>query len=433
MVYLEPMPQEASRLRFEIGGIAAVREDGGTAALVLSAGDISGADLFGHQKRLATGWLPEGAYSGISIGFRKAVLLGEEGESSLLVPEEPARLTHPFAVARGKASALFLSFNPAGAVSAGVQFTPRFSIRGPETVISNLAGYVSSPQTGTITVFDKKTMRVVDIFSVGREPRDLALDQKNGRIFVALAGDDAIAVVDVLKGRAVDLLRMNYQDRPAGLALTPDGRTLVCVNQGSHTVSIIAAHSLVETKRIPVDKGPFSAAVSPSGARAYVMNALSNTVSVIDLTQQQLAATIAVEGSPLKGAFSRSGDRLFVISPDSPNLSVIDTSSLTVIAKIFTGTGAGAVRVDHRTGVVLVGLRNGGFIDFIDPFSKMRIDTIDAGGSTVDMQIDTEEYSLLAVMPDEQKVLKANLISKQPAGTIELDGRAYAVAVMGGN
>jgi YVTN family beta-propeller protein len=432
VVYLEPMPQEAAKLRFEIDEIVAVRDDGRRIALLLSVREIISADLVGRQTRLATGWLPEGAYTGISIRFRRAILQGEEGESSLLVPEEPVWLSHPFSATRRKASALFLSFNPTGALSDGVRFTPGFSMDDPGTIISNLAGYVSSPQTNTITVFNKKSMRVVDILAVGREPKGLALDQKSGRLYVALCGDDAIAVIDLLSGRAVDLMKLNYQDRPTGLALTPDGRTLVCVNQGSNTASIIDARSLFEITRIRVGEGPVSVVMAPYGLRAYVMNVLSNSVSAIDLSQRQLAATVAVEGSPLRGAFSRNGDGLFVISRDSPNLSVINPSTFIVTAKLFIGVQPGAIRVDHRTDTIIVGKQSGGLIDFIDPFSQMRIDTMTVDGHVADMAIDTEEYSLLVVLSGEQKVQKVNLTSKQITAAIEVDGEAYSVVVMGG-
>jgi len=67
----------------------------------------------------------------------------------------------------------------------------------------------------------------------------MALDQRTKRAYVALSGEDEVDVIDVANGEVVDRIKLSGGDRPRELALTPDGRTLLVVNTGSNTVSII--------------------------------------------------------------------------------------------------------------------------------------------------------------------------------------------------
>jgi len=431
IVYLQPMPQEAQKLRILIGTIAAIREDGMEIPLLLSFNELKGTDLAGRQKLLATGTLPPGSYTGLSIEVKKALLETEEGEMALLVPEKPVTAKQMFGVERRRASPLFLSFSGSDAIENGFSFTPVFSLATSVRQLINLVGYVSNSESNLILVFNKKTMQVVDAIATGRGPKGMALDQRRTRAYVAVSGDDTVEVYDVFNGRMVGRVRLKYRDEPIDLALTPDGRTLLSVNHGSNTVSIIDATSILELERIRVGEGPTSAAVDPLGFKAYIMNTQSSTVSVIDLTQRAPVATIAVEGSPLRGAFNRAGDQLFVITRDRPNLAVIDPSRFAVTDTIFIGPGAISIKVDWNTGLVLIGKAFGREITVVDPSTFIFIDTIRVGGKAGLMTIDGQENTLFVTVPDKRIVQKLNLTGRKIMDEIDVGEGAYGVVVIG--
>ena len=431
LVYLQPLPQEASKLRFIMDGIFAVRDDGHKIPLFLSFNEINGSELLGRQKLLATGILPPGAYTGLSIKADKAFVQSEEGEVALLVPEEPVIAAKLFRVNRQQAITLFLSLNVSGIISGGISFTPDFSLASSGGILINLTGYVSNSASNLISVFNKKTMEVVNVIATGTGPRGMVLDQNRTRGYVAISGDDTVEIYDLFNGTVIGRVKLNFGDNPMELALTPDGRTLVSVNYGSNTVSMIDAISQIELRRIRVGEKPTSAVVDPSGFRAYIMNSRSNTVSVVDLTQRTLTATISVEGSPIRGAFNRAGNRLYVVSSNSPNLSAIDPTSLRVTDKIFIGTGGVSIRVSRLTGLIFVGKSFGGEIAVVDPSALMFIDSIRVGGNAAYMNIDRQENTLFVVLPERKLVQKINLTSKKIMAEIEVPEVAYAVVVMG--
>jgi len=431
IVYLQPLPQEASNLRFIIDAISAIRSDGSHVPLSPLFNEIKGGELKGFQKLLATGVLTPGSYTGLSLMINKAFVQGEEGEVALFVSEEPITAGHPFEVRRRQASTLFLSLEASGAVTDSIRFTPAFSLAGPGGILLNLTGYVSNSASDLISVFDKKTMLVVDSIATGSGPKGIVLDQRGRRAYVALSGADAVEVYDLVTGSFISSIKLNFGDHPSELAITPDGRTLVSTNYGSNTVSIIDAIAMFQLQRVRVGQGPVSVVVDPSGFKAYVMNSLSSTVSVVDLTQRTVTVTIAVEGSPLRGAFNRSGNRLFVISENSPNLQVIDPSQFRVIEKIFIGMGAASITVSLRTDLILVGKKYDGEITIVDPLSSMFIDTIRLSGTAAFMTIDRQENTLFVAMPDRRKLLKINLTSKKTMAEIEVREGACAVVVVG--
>jgi YVTN family beta-propeller protein len=431
IVYLQPMPQETHKVRFTIGSVSAVRDDGSIFPLSISLNEIKGSELVQIQKFLAQESLPQGSYTGISITISKAFLLGEEGESALFVSEEPINVDFPFNITREKALTLFLTFNVSGAIKDGFSFTPVFSLTTSGRELTNLLGYVSNSGSNIISVFNKKSMQVVGAILTGLEPMGVVLDQQRGRAYVSVSGDDVIEVIDVFRGEIVARITLNFGDKPRELVLTPDGKTLVSVNYGSNTVSIIDTNALFELSRIRVGDKPTSAVIDPLGLKACVMNSRSNTISVIDLSQKRLSATIAVEGTPIRGAFNRNGNSLYVISRDFPNLTVIDTSQLSITNKIFIGPGAVSIKVDTRTDLILVGKKLGGEISVIDPSSMMFIDTIDVGGTAEFMAIDDEENTLFVVLPELRIVRKVNLTSKKHLAEFEVGEGAFAVIVMG--
>ena len=431
ILYLQPLPQVADKFHFKISAISAIRDDGSLVPLTLLLTDLKGAELTGLQKLLADGVLPPGMYTGISIQIKQAFAETAEGEVALEVPEQPLGVEHPFEVARQKASALFLSLDPAKMITGETRFTPVFSLASAGRLLTNLTALVSNPRSNIITVFNKKTMQVADVIAAGQGPMPLALDQFRGRLYVAASRDDAILAIDIFKRQIYNKLKLNFRDNPIDLVLTTDGRRMVSVNHDSNTVSIIDAFSLTEQRRIRVGEGPTSAVLDPSGSRAYILNTRSRSISVVDLTQRALVVTLGVEASPLKGAFNREGDRLFVISSDSPYLTVIDRSRLVVTQKIFVGTGAVSIKLDNQNGLLYVGRKIGGEIAVIEPSSSMFVDTFTVGGRPVFQAIDNEERALFVALSDRKILQKINLVSKKVVAEIEVGKGAYAIVVMG--
>jgi len=432
LLYLQPMPKEADTFRFTIESISVIPDDGDDIALPLTFADLKGADLVGVQKLLASGIIPHGRYRGIRLQIRSAHLQGKQGEAKLLVAEDSFMVQHSFEVNQGKISTLFLSFDPLKSLTDGIVFNPFFTLTTYVSKLLSLTGYITDAGSNMISIFNKDTMLMQAALATGRAPTGLVFDQVRGLAYAALSGDDYIEVIDIFAGKFTGRIRLNLGDEPQELSLVPDGKTLLSVNHGSNSVSIIDTDARSEVIRLNVGEQPTAAVIDPLGLRAYIMNSLSRSITVLDMSSKVIYATIGVEGNPLKGAFNRTGDRLYVVNKYMPYLTVIDPSRLTVTGKIFVGTSAVSIKADTRSDLIYVGNSTGGNISVISPSVSIFVDTIMTAGTAAFMTIDDQENTLLALIPERKVLQMINLTNKRIIAEIDVGEGAYAVAVMGG-
>jgi DNA-binding beta-propeller fold protein YncE len=174
---------------------------------------------------------------------------------------------------------------------------------------------------------------------------------------------------------------------------------------------------------------PTSVVAGTSGRRAYLLQPLGNAISEIDLARREVNRTLILDESPLRGALSRDGDNLYVITRFSNDLLVIDVAGLTLKGRIHVGSRATCVEVDPKTDLVYVG-RKSGSISVVDASSLMPIDQIRAGGHVAFLDIDRDQNSLFALLPDRRTVQKIDLVSRRPVGAVEIADGGFAVVLM---
>jgi YVTN family beta-propeller protein len=301
----------------------------------------------------------------------------------------------------------------------------------PARPIAGLTGYVTNSGSNNIMVFDKKLRKILAVIVTGRGPAGMALDQRQGRAYVALSGDDAIELIDVLSGEPINRLRLNTGDRPQELALTPDRKTLLVANKGTNTISFVDASSLVELRRVDVGKEPHSISVHPNGMRAFVFNTFSNTVSVLDIPNKAVMATIGTEPGPLRGQFNHRGDRLYVIQEWSSYLAAMDPFALSVLRRFQVRIGIISIKVDAQTDLVYTGRRGDTVVEVYEPFSFVVVDSINTGAGIAYMAIDGDENNLYMVNPEMKSVMVSRLVRKKVFSEMDVGESPYWVTMMG--
>src|SRR2546426_1049149 len=144
-------------------------------------------------------------------------------------------------------------------------------------VADSLPLYVSNWGDSSISVIaltDRPTTRP-PLF-VGPHPSAMAL--RGPDLFVALAGSNGVARVDVATGRVVEQLTVALAPRapvgsdPNALALAPDGRTLYVAMAGNNAVAVVRLErgAMRVAGLIPVGWYPTAVAVSADGSTLYV-------------------------------------------------------------------------------------------------------------------------------------------------------------------
>jgi YVTN family beta-propeller protein len=155
----------------------------------------------------------------------------------------------------------------------------------------------------------------------------------------------------------------------AGLAITPDGATLLVANIYNDSVSAISTASgsvlweydLRPYKNTPAAAGtaggesPFAIAIKgtpASGYSAYVTSVRDREVVVLPVAATPPAAgtlvRIALPGSPNQLVLSHDQTRLYVAQDNSDNVAVIDTASNSVIEEIDAIAPPGLLNTAER-------------------------------------------------------------------------------------
>ncbi|CAN0588392.1 unnamed protein product, partial [Ectocarpus sp. 12 AP-2014] len=123
-------------------------------------------------------------------------------------------------------------------------------------------------------------------------------------------------------------------DSPSGVAVTPDGLTILSADRDSNQVSIFDADG-IRRAVVKVGERPFGVTIDGDGRLAYTANVGSNDVSVIDIGAGETMATIPVGQRPYEVALA--GGKGFVTNSYGDSVSVFDIASRTVLDEIEVG------------------------------------------------------------------------------------------------
>ncbi|GAC1649399.1 MAG: alkaline phosphatase family protein [Gemmatimonadaceae bacterium] len=170
-----------------------------------------------------------------------------------------------------------------------------------------------------------------------RYPAGIALSPDGRTLYVAENLGDSLAVVDVARGIVTQ--RVAVGRYPYGVAVAIDGSVYV-TGWGDRTVGTFAPRAggqLVSTGRISVSRHPSSIVMNADGSRLFVASGSTDRVSVVDTKTRSVIVEIndpppghAKEGStPDALALSRDGRRLYVAEADNNAVAIVDLSPAT--------------------------------------------------------------------------------------------------------
>ncbi|MDB5457356.1 MAG: beta-propeller repeat protein [Caulobacter sp.] len=257
--------------------------------------------------------------------------------------------------------------------------------------------YVTNEGSGDLSVIDPVTRQVVASAPLGKRPRGIQLSVDGKALFIALTGSpvsppgtdesalpppdraaDGVAVFDPAGRRLVRIIRdvsdpeqlavgpdgklytgseaanailvdingkpsqIAIDGEPEGVAVSPDGATLMAVLQEDNLVVVVDLATLKVRARTPVGERPRSVVFSPDGAQAYVSVEGAGTVAFINVADGAVRNTVRIPGEgqkPMGLAVSKDGATLYVTTGRGGALAAVDARS---------GAFKGAVKVGYR-------------------------------------------------------------------------------------
>jgi YVTN family beta-propeller protein len=205
-------------------------------------------------------------------------------------------------------------------------------------------------------------------------------------------------------------------DRPLGIALSPDGRTILVSNNGqsTHSLTVIdrATGAVRQSLEYPSPEALFiGLAFSPDGTQAFASAGGNNKIRVYDVVDQQLTETAPIPLSTAVGpdgqrtnpypaglAMAADGSRLYAADNLANALSIIDLSTRSVSATIRVGADPYAVVVTED-----------GSKAYVSNWGEQSVSVVDTRNARVQQTLQAGTHpSALAMSPARQEVYVAN-------------------------
>lgn len=203
----------------------------------------------------------------------------------------------------------------------------------------------------------------------------LALDNKNGTIWVTNTSDNTVAVYAQKDLALIHQFAPNATPHSRDVRIDPDLGLAYVSAAASNKVYVFDTSSYAQKAVIEITSaergGEFyvmGLALDSATKKLYVVSRISNEVAEIDAANLTVDRLIALPGAKNATGIDidpRSG-RLFVASQDSDNLLILDIKSGAVLHDVAVGAGALNVVYDAAKDLAYVSSRGAGTITAVD-------------------------------------------------------------------
>ena len=167
----------------------------------------------------------------------------------------------------------------------------------PELLLGTVApapAPIPRPTTDDPSITKRADALLERVIADAPHPWTCVVDPTRKRLYVSLWAQAAVAVLDISTPDAPHVVgRVEVEEHPNEMLLTPDGERLFVANANRNSVSVIDPDTLAVTETLvatlspdaPPGNTPNSLALSPDGTRLYVSNATINALSVWDVAE----------------------------------------------------------------------------------------------------------------------------------------------------
>ncbi len=167
------------------------------------------------------------------------------------------------------------------------------------------------------------------------------------RLFASAGGNHKIRTYELRGGLLREGTPIALHDRPTppypiGLAVTPDGRTLLVAQNALRLVAAIDLTTGQRRTEGPTGSLPYAIAVTAAGDKAYVSNWGERSITVLRAGDLSLLGTISVGLHPGALAIDPVRPRLYAANTDDDSVSIVDTTSDRVVGTLSLAPYPGA-------------------------------------------------------------------------------------------
>ncbi|OYV36359.1 MAG: hypothetical protein B7Z81_07480 [Acidocella sp. 20-61-6] len=215
-------------------------------------------------------------------------------------------------------------------------------------------GYADNGKTGRLSVFDLKTLRVIDSIPTDADSDAVAYLAPTHTVLVANGDGHSLSLIDAVARRRIANVALGGS--PEGVVAIMPGYAFVNLADRRQVVRVDLLHHLVDT-RWPVAEcvSPHGLAMDPANQRLFV-SCKNGVLMVLSARNGRIVATVPIGMGTDTAVFDPKRHLIFSSNADG-TLSVIDqhtANSYGLLASVPTALGARTMAEDPESGRVFL-------------------------------------------------------------------------------
>jgi DNA-binding beta-propeller fold protein YncE len=197
-----------------------------------------------------------------------------------------------------------------------------------------LVGFTAIPSTAQETLPTDESaplvlVRIIPIPGVEGRFDHMAVDNKNGRVFASVYGNDSVEVLDAQRGRRIHSIHEGFI-KPQMVAYIPETNRIVVSNEGDGTCKILDAdnYKLIDTVKFSDDADQLR--YDAVAKRVYVGygDGEESAIGVFDAaSNKKLEGEFKIAAHPESFQLEENGPRIFVNLASISQIAVIDRNT----------------------------------------------------------------------------------------------------------
>jgi YVTN family beta-propeller protein len=236
--------------------------------------------------------------------------------------------------------------------------------------------YVPNSQSGTVSVIDPATYKVVEQFSVGTLPQHVVPGYDLAHLYVT--NDVSNTLTEINPATAKSVRTFPVTD-PYNMYFTPNGKYAIVVAERNQQLdfrnpqTFALAHAVATPCR-GVDHMDFTA----DGTRALVSCEFSGQMLVLDVTDQRVLKTFPIDhghGMPQDVKLSPDGRVFYVADMLANGVWIADAHTFRVTGFVHTGAGAHGLYPSRDDRFLYVSNRQAGSVSVISFATRKVVKT----------------------------------------------------------
>ncbi|MBC7373753.1 MAG: YncE family protein [Frankiales bacterium] len=226
--------------------------------------------------------------------------------------------------------------------------------------------YVPNGKSGTVTVVDPRTRRVVGTYPAGSVPQHVVPSYDLTTLWVNSSGSNTLTRMDPATGKVLATVAV---DDPYNLYFTPDGKFAVVMAERLRRIDFRDPQTMALKASLPVPCAGINHADFSRDGRTFVVSCeFSGDLLELDTAGQRITRTLALPAGskPQDVKLSPDGTTYFVADLNRGGLVVLDAPTFTVKGFIPTGAGAHGLYVSRDSKDLYVTNRSAGTVSVLD-------------------------------------------------------------------